>query len=99
MRIAVVGDESFTIGFRLAGIKDVVPAHDMASFEEAITTLVKEQDIGIIIVPSVMLSEAPVTLRKLAEESTRPVVFPMGEQKNTDIRDRIIKVVGVDLWK
>jgi vacuolar-type H+-ATPase subunit F/Vma7 len=99
MRIAVVGDESFTIGFRLAGIKDVVQAHDAASFDDAVASLIRDKDIGIVIVPSALLSSASAKTRRIAEESTRPVVFPMGERKNTDIRNRIIKVVGVDLWK
>ncbi len=99
MRIAVVGEESFTIGFRLAGIKDVVQAQDTKSFEDAVATLIGDQDIGIVIVSSTMLSEASPVFRRLAEESTRPVVFPMGRQENTDIKNRIIKVVGVDIWK
>ena len=99
MRIAVVGEESFTIGFRLAGIKDVVHAHDTGSFEDAVKGLITDQDIGIVIVSSAMLSGASPAFRRMAEDSTRPVVFPMGERKNTDIRNRIIKIVGVDLWK
>jgi len=59
----------------------------------------ESSDIGIIIVPQAALEHAPGALRRRVEESTTPVVFPLGTQHNEDIRAQIVKIIGVDLWK
>lgn len=99
MQIAIVGEESFALGFRLAGIRRVEVAEDATAFAEGLSALLKDPDIGIVIVPQAALEHAPGALRRRVEESTTPVVFPLGTQHNEDIRAQIVKIIGVDLWK
>jgi V/A-type H+-transporting ATPase subunit F len=99
MDIVVVGEEDFTIGFRLAGVKRSIYAHYADEYEKALDRLLTDETAGIVIVPHHIMHELSSSLRRRIEETTQPVVFPLGEKKNIDIKNQIIKVVGVDLWK
>lgn len=99
MDIVVIGEESFTIGFRLAGVKRSIYAQYPEEYERALDGLLTDATAGIVIIPHHILHELSSSLRRRIEETTQPVVFPVGEKRNIDIKNQIIKVVGVDLWK
>lgn len=97
MEIAVVGSEDFVVGFRLAGIKQVygVPPERL---QETIMRLVQEKSVGILAVHTKDLERLPQQLRDRLMASVEPVVIPVGEEEG-DIRDKVRRAMGIDLYK
>lgn len=97
MEIAVVGSEDFVVGFRLAGIKKVygVPPEKL---QETIASLMEQEDIGILAVHTTDLDSLPQHLRDKMMGSVDPVVIPVGEEEG-DIRDKVRRAMGIDLYK
>jgi V/A-type H+-transporting ATPase subunit F len=98
MEIAVLGNEEFVLGFRLAGIKSIY-AVDRQRFEPKLLELLGNSAIGVLAVSASDLEELPVLTRKKALESIAPVVVPVGEGEGTDLREKVKRAIGVDLYK
>ena len=101
MEIAVVGREEFVTGFRLAGVRKVheVNVSDPAELEKKILQVFQEKDVGILVVMDDDFRKISPVLRKTMMESVEPVVIAIGKIEEVDLRERIKRVVGVDLWK
>lgn len=99
MDIVIVGDEDFMIGFKLAGIKRGIPALSPDEYEEAVSGLLEDASAGLVIISQEGYEALSRPLRRKLEQITHPVVFPIGGETNVNLREHIIKVVGVDLWK
>jgi len=101
MEIAVVGSEEFVTGFRLAGIRKVheVAGGDVARMEKAMSELMQDKAVGILVVMDADFRRISPALRKTMVESVEPVVIAIGKIEEVDLRERIKSVVGVDLWK
>lgn len=93
--IAVIGDEEFTVGFRLAGVKKIFNPGD---YGEKIEELINRDDIGILVAEKTDLEQLPERKRKNVEESVDPVVVALSEQGTSDqINQKIRKVIGADI--
>jgi len=99
MEIVVLGDESFIIGFKLAGVKRSMLSLSNEDYEYNLGSLLNDGDVGIIILPQNALEGLTYSLKSKIEKTISPIVFPIGEDRDVDIRDQIIKLIGVDLWK
>jgi V/A-type H+-transporting ATPase subunit F len=100
MEIAVVGNSDFILGFRLAGIKRTYAADRDEKFVEHITTILGNDNIGILVLKGGDMERLPPRLRTTLEESVRPTVIAIGgEEGGLSMRERIKRSVGVDLWK
>lgn len=99
MEIVVLGDESFVIGFKLAGVKRSMLSLSNEDYEYNLESLLKDEGVGIIILPQEALEGLTYSLRTKIEKTISPIVFPIGEERDVNIRDQIIKLIGVDLWK
>ena len=97
MEIAVVGSEDFVVGFRLAGIKKVYGVTP-DRLQETILQLVQEKGVGILAVHTKDLESLPQQLRDRLMASVEPVVIPVGEEEG-DIRDKVRRAMGIDLYK
>lgn len=97
MEIAVVGSEDFVVGFRLAGIRKVYGV-EPDKLQETIMQLVQEKSVGILAVHSKDLERLPQQLRDRLMASVDPVVIPVGEEEG-DIRDKVRRAMGIDLYK
>ncbi|RLI96541.1 MAG: V-type ATP synthase subunit F [Candidatus Aenigmatarchaeota archaeon] len=99
-RLAVIGDPDFNIGFRLAGVRDIF---DVTNDEELIKTVenvLKNKDIGVAVIDYNLLKKLPPTLRRAIDESVEPTFVFVGEEGGVEeIREKIRKAIGVDLWK
>jgi V/A-type H+/Na+-transporting ATPase subunit F len=98
MEIAVLGSEEFVLGFRLAGIKSIY-AVDRLNFEPKLLELLGNSAIGVLAVSASSLEELPALTRKKALESIAPVVVPVGKGEGIDLREKVKRAVGVDLYK
>jgi V/A-type H+-transporting ATPase subunit F len=99
--IAVVGSETFVTGFRLAGVRKVheVPSGDKAALERKVAETMKDREVGILVIMDADFRSLPPVMRKGLIESVEPVVIAIGKIEEVDLRDKIKRVVGVDLWK
>lgn len=95
--IAVVGDREFCLGFRLAGVTTTFNTDD-TGFEDQLDTAL-EQDLGIVIVDSNDLNTLDRKKRMDVNNSVEPVVVALStEGESSDLRAKIKKAIGVDIW-
>jgi V/A-type H+-transporting ATPase subunit F len=97
VEIAVIGSEEFVVGFRLAGIKRVY-AVSPENLLEKIVQVMDEPEVGILAVHTKDLERLPPQLRAKMMDSVDPVVIPVGLEEG-DMRDKIRRAMGIDLYK
>lgn len=98
MEIAVVGNDEFLLGFRLAGIRKVQPS-SKEDLRAKIEELMDDQNIGILVMHNDDMKTLPDHFRRTLVESVEPVVISIGRLEEVDLREKIKQAVGVDLWK
>jgi V/A-type H+-transporting ATPase subunit F len=97
VEIAVIGSEEFVVGFRLAGIKKVYAVSPDRLLEK-IVQVMDEPEVGILAVHTKDLERLPPQLRAKMMDSVDPVVIPVGLEEG-DMRDKIRRAMGIDLYK
>ncbi len=97
MDIAVVGDPDFVVGFRLAGIRKV---HETSTedFEKTVQGILESHDVGIMVLNMKDYETLSPSVKKRVVDSTTPVVIPVGTEPG-DIRDKVRRAIGVDLYR
>ncbi len=98
MEIAVIGNEDFVLGFRLAGLRRVFVAGP-ENYQEKIAEAMADREIGILAVDSKDLQNLPANVRTKITDSIQPVVVPVGGGGVTDLREKVKRAIGVDLYK
>jgi len=98
MEIAVLGSESFTLGFRLAGIRKVILTEGK-DYLSLLKTALDDREIGILIVNEEDIVSLPESWRNTLSDSVRPVVISVGKTGEEDIRQRIKRAIGIDLYR
>jgi len=99
MEIAVVGSDSFVLGFDLAGIRKVLRVIQEQDLEPKIQEGLGDPDVGILVLDLRDVEKVSSGLRKRLEESSRPVVIPLGKGEGEDLRAKVRRALGVDLYK
>jgi V/A-type H+-transporting ATPase subunit F len=94
--ITVIGNPDFTLGFRLAGIKNVYP--ETTNIETRITQILTEGQASILILHDEDYSRLPATLKRKLRESRLPIVISVGNKEEDDLRAKIKRVIGIDLY-
>lgn len=97
MEIAVLGNEEFVLGFRLAGVKRIFVA-EQGKLEERLLELLENPAIGVLAISSSSLDELSTVTRSKALDSIAPVVVPVGREEG-DLRGKVKRAIGVDLYK
>lgn len=95
--IAVVGRRDFCLGFRLAGVTET---HEVGKdgFEETFRQVL-EDDLGIVIVHQDDLNRLDRQTRMEVQNSVNPVVVALSKEgESEDLRAKIKKAIGVDIW-
>ncbi len=98
-RVAVIGDPEFNLGFRLVGCSDIFDVTDESELQGII-----EQEIlgkeGIAIIKYDSYQKLPVKIQEKIDESIEPTFVKVGGEGGVEqLRDKIRKAIGVDLWK
>jgi len=96
--IVVVGSSEFITGFRLAGVRRTI-AVDRSNIEEVLLTLLKERKAGIIVLHDEDVRQLPKELREKLWSSVEPVVVSIGSEPERDLREKIKRTLGVDLYR
>lgn len=93
--IAVIGDEEFTLGFRLAGVQKTFNPED---YNQKIQELVNREDIGILVTEEEALQNLPKRIRGQVENSVEPVVVALSETAESErLQEKIKKAIGADI--
>ncbi len=99
MEIAVAGSSDFVIGFRLAGIRKIYDASP-GELEAKIQGVLKDKTVGILVIHNNDLKKLSLQMQKTLDDSVEPTVIAIGGKgESTNLRDKIKRAVGVDLWK
>ena len=98
MELAVVGRDDFVLGFRLAGVRKVYGVDD-AGFEAKMDEVVRDADVGILVVSTKDLGKLSHGARRKLETVARPVVIAVGAQEEEDLRAKVKRAIGIDLFK
>ncbi len=98
MEIAVLGNEEFVLGFRLAGLRRVFVAHP-EDYQEKITEAMADPEIGILAVDGEDLKNLTPQMRAKVTDSISPVIVTVGGAGMGDLREKIKRAIGVDLYK
>ncbi|HIE32184.1 MAG TPA: V-type ATP synthase subunit F [Methanosarcinales archaeon] len=98
MELAVIGRGDFTLGFRLAGIRKTYEVTE-ETIDSMVHQVLNDTDIGILVMHNDDISLLPETLQSELDESIEPTVVLVGGGETTQLREKIKKAVGVDLWK
>ena len=99
MEIAAVGPLEFTLGFQLAGVKNLYNPSDEEEMSETLISLLKQSEIGVVVVDNIDLMKLPERLRIRLSESVTPTVLGVGTEEDNTLRESIKSALGVDLWK
>ena len=99
MEIGVIGNDLFTIGFRLVGIEKWFNVSKDVPVGDAIKTALQDKEIGVLVIHDEDWKELEASLRKKLSNSVKPTVIAIGAEVDEGLRDRIKTAVGVDLWK
>jgi V/A-type H+-transporting ATPase subunit F len=60
----------------------------------------KREDIGVVVIKYDDLKKLPLILRREIDESVEPTFVAVGGMGGVEeIREKIRKAIGVDLWK
>jgi V/A-type H+-transporting ATPase subunit F len=94
--ITVVGSRDFILGFRLAGIRNTFVEENI---EQRVTTMLAEKETDILVLHDEDYKKLSNTLKKKARESVRPIVISVGKLEEDELRERIKRVIGIDLYK
>lgn len=98
MDIAVIGNEEFVLGFRLAGLRRVFVAHP-DDYQERIIEAMQDPEVGILAVDGEDLKNLTPQMRAKVTDSISPVIVTVGGAGMGDLREKIKRAIGVDLYK
>ncbi len=100
MKVAVIGDPDFTLGFRLVGIRDVYEVSSEEEMVKAVEEVLKREDVGVVVMKYEDIKKLPYTLRREIDVRVTPTFVAVGGMGSVeDLREKIRKAIGVDLWK
>ena len=98
--IGVMGSSDFVLGFNLAGVRKTYTV-ERSEFAKEMERIIAERDnLGILIVESSNFESLHGNLRRKVSESLEPVVIAMGEGAGeADLREKVKRAIGIDLYK
>ncbi len=99
MELAIIGTPTFTLGFKLAGVRKTREAETPQALGDAVRAVMADPDIGILVMETGDLRRVDAHLRRELERSVRPTLVTIGIEEDTDLREKLKQAVGVDLWK
>lgn len=96
--MAAVGRDEFVQGFKLAGVRKTfsVPKEGL---EAQLGKVLEDANVGILILSADDLGSLSHAMRRRLETVPRPVVIAVGRREEEDLREKIKRAIGVDLYK
>jgi V/A-type H+-transporting ATPase subunit F len=98
MEIAVVGSELFVMGFRLAGVRKI-HVSDPGDLEGKVNQVVEDKSVGILVLDTRDMEKLSYATRRRLEGMPKPVVIAVGMREEEDLRTKVKRAIGIDLYK
>ncbi len=98
MELAAVGRDEFVQGFKLAGVRKTFSVGRDA-VEAQVAKVLEDPNVGILILSADDMTSLSNTMRRRLETTPRPVVIAVGKREEEDLRAKIKRAIGVDLYK
>jgi len=99
MEIAFVGASETVLGFNLAGIKKSYVANTEEELVSKIGEVMADSNVGILVLKQADYNRLPKRLQEQLSESIKPTMIAIGTEQSTEMREKIKRAIGVDLWK
>jgi vacuolar-type H+-ATPase subunit F/Vma7 len=101
-KIAVIGRPELTLGFRLSGTPISYDAEEAEDAERAVKELMQNEDIGLVIIPTVLARKIKdKKIINIIESSISPIFVEIpeyGDERSADtLRKLIIRAIGIDI--
>jgi len=93
MEIAAVGRDDFVQGFKLVGVRRAITS-SREEIEKKIAAVLDDPEVGILVMKGLSNS-----MRRRLETVARPVVIAVGAAEDEDLRTKVKRAIGVDLFK
>ncbi len=98
MEIAAVGRDDFVQGFKLVGVRRAV-ATTKEEIERKLAEILDDPEVGILVLDTADMKGLSHTMRRRLETVARPVVIGVGAAEDEDLRTKVKRAIGVDLFK
>ncbi|HYT00418.1 MAG TPA: V-type ATP synthase subunit F [Thermoplasmata archaeon] len=98
MEIAAVGRDDFVQGFKLVGVRRAV-ATTKEEIERKLGEVLDDPEVGILVLDTADMKGLSNTMRRRLETVARPVVIAIGASEDEDLRTKVKRAIGVDLFK
>lgn len=101
-KIYVFGKKSFTLGFEIAGIRNVKYTDGLSGedISKMLKEIVEKEDTGIVIIEGEEFEKLSQRDKEYFETLIFPMVIPFSEQfKSETLRKKIIQTIGIDLMR
>ncbi len=98
MEIAAVGRDDFVQGFKLVGVRRAV-ATTKEEIERKLAEILDDPEVGILVLDTADMKALSHTMRRRLETVARPVVIGVGAAEDEDLRTKVKRAIGVDLFK
>jgi V/A-type H+-transporting ATPase subunit F len=99
MEIAFVGPSETVLGFSLAGVKKSHTAKTEEELVSKIGEVMADPNVGILVLKQSDYNRLPKRLQEQLSESIKPTIISIGTEQSTEMREKIKRAIGVDLWK
>ena len=98
MEIAAVGRDDFVQGFKLVGVRRAV-ATTKEEIERKLAEVLDDPEVGILVLDTADMKGLSHAMRRRLETVARPVVIGVGTAEDEDLRTKVKRAIGVDLFK
>jgi len=99
MEIAFVGGSESVLGFNLAGVKKSYAANTEDEMVSKIGEVMADSNVGILVLKQSDYNKLPKRLQEQLSDSIKPTMIAIGTEQSTEMREKIKRAIGVDLWK
>ncbi len=98
MEIAAVGRDDFVQGFKLVGVRRAI-ATTKEEIERKLAEILDDPEVGILVLDTADMKGLSHSMRRRLETVARPVVIGVGAAEDEDLRTKVKRAIGVDLFK
>ncbi|HOT07436.1 MAG: V-type ATP synthase subunit F [Methanosaeta sp. PtaB.Bin039] len=99
MEISFIGSGDAVLGFSLAGVKKAYTAGSEEELVNKINEVMADPNVGILVLQQKDYNRIPKRLQGTLSNSVKPTVIAIGTEQSTEMREKIKRAIGVDLWK
>jgi V/A-type H+-transporting ATPase subunit F len=103
MKVAAIADSDTIIGLRLAGVKLSFPVETPEQAEEALSRVLQDQSVGLIIFTEKIADKMRDTITDVRSQRTVPIIVEIPDKRGAQLgrrdplMDMIRRAVGIEL--